>query len=178
MNDIITQLAHGGAIILAAIGFLVFYLTQIWKSIHVEESFGEKICHVKQPKKEWLTLAFIVVVGIVVVIRLFMEQATPNPNMPESYYTILTGAIVLVAGLILFLAIRTISPTKIFSNGVLVHDYGYVAWDDIRSVDKMPKGKFQVYLTKPRQFKGKMFYIAYDKEQEEELIDIFRKYVC
>ena len=42
MNDVITQLAHGGAFILAAIGFLIFFLTQIRKAIHVEKAYGEK----------------------------------------------------------------------------------------------------------------------------------------
>ena len=73
MNGIIDQLAHGGAFILAAIGFLIFFLTQIWRAVHVEESYGENLISVKQPKKEWLLLAFILIVGIVVVVRLFME---------------------------------------------------------------------------------------------------------
>ena len=98
--------------------------------------------------------------------------------MPESYYSVLTGAVILIAGLLLFLAIRTISPTKIFTNGILVHDYGYVPWEDIRSVDKMPKGKFQAHLMKPRQFKGKAFFIRYDASQEEEIIQVIQKYVC
>ena len=38
MNEIINQLAHGGAFILAAIGFLIFFLTQIWKAVHVDKS--------------------------------------------------------------------------------------------------------------------------------------------
>ena len=54
MNGIIDQLAHGGAFILAAIGFLIFFLTQIWRAVHVEESYGENLISVKQPKKEWL----------------------------------------------------------------------------------------------------------------------------
>ena len=170
MNEIINQLAHGGAFILAAIGFLIFFVTQIWKAVHVEASYGEKVISVKQPKEEWLTLFFILGVGVVVVIRLFMEKNTVNPNMPESYYSVLTGAVILIAGLLLFLAIRTISPTKIFTNGILVHDYG--------SVDKMPKGKFQAHLMKPRQFKGKSFFIRYDASQEEEIIQAIQKYVC
>ncbi len=178
MNEIINQLAHGGAFILADIGFLIFFVTQIWKAVHVEASYGEKVISVKQPKEEWLTLFFILGVGVVVVIRLFMEKNTVNPNMPESYYSVLTGAVILIAGLLLFLAIRTISPTKIFTNGILVHDYGYVPWEDIRSVDKMPKGKFQAHLMKPRQFKGKAFFIRYDASQEEEIIQVIQKYVC
>lgn len=177
MNEFIAQWGHVATVLLAVIGFSVFYLNQIWKSVHVDASYGEKVLEVKQPKKEMLTLAFIVVVGIVVVYRLFVEWQTPNPDMPDSYYQVLLGAIVLVAGLILFMAIRTISPTKIFTNGILVHDYGYVSWDEMKSVDKTPKGQFQVYLVKPRQFKGKMFYISYDPSQEEALIELFRKYV-
>jgi len=73
MNGIIDQLAHGGAFILAAIGFLIFFLTQIWRAVHVEESYGEHLISVKQPKKEWLLLAFILIVGIVVVVWLFIE---------------------------------------------------------------------------------------------------------
>ena len=91
MNDVITQLAHGGAFILAAIGFLIFFLTQIRKAIHVEKAYGEKLMSVKQPMKEWLTLIFILAVGIVVVIRLFIERNTSSPNMPESYYSVLAG---------------------------------------------------------------------------------------
>lgn len=178
MFEMIEKIAHNGAIITAIIGFTVFYLTQIWKSIHVEESYGEKLMAVKQPKKEWLTLIFIVIVGIVVVIRLFMEYQTPNEAMPESYYQVVLGSVVLVAGLILFIVIRTISPTKLFTNGILVHDYGYVSWEDIKSIDKTPKGQFMAYLIKPRQFKGKTFYINYDPSQEEEMIAIFRKYIC
>lgn len=49
MNEIISQLAHGGAFILAAIGFLIFFLTQIRKAVHVDESYGEKLATVKQP---------------------------------------------------------------------------------------------------------------------------------
>ena len=177
MASLIEQIAHGGAIIVAVIAFSVFYLTQIWKSIHVDKSYGEKLLSVKQPKKEWLTLFFIVAVGVVVIIRLFMEYQTPNDAMPDSYYQVLIGAVVLVAGLILFIVIRTVSPTKLFTNGVLVHDYGYVTWDNIKSVDKTPKGQFEAYLVKPIQFKGKSFFISYDESQEEEIIQIFRKYI-
>lgn len=178
MTELIQQISHGGAALLAAAAFIIFYLTQIWKSVHVEASYGDHLLSVKQPKKEWLTLAFIVIVGVVVVVRLVMEYQTPNDAMNESYYQVLIGAIVLVAGLIAFIVIRTISPTKLFTNGVLVHDYGYVAWEDIKSIDKTPKGQFQAYLVKPRQFKGKTFYISYDDGQEEEMIAIFRKYIC
>ena len=178
MNDIINQLAHGGAFILAAIGFLIFFLTPIWKAVHVDKSYGEKLLSVKQPLKEWLTLLFIIAVGVVVVIRLLMERNMPSLNMPESYYSVLSGAVILIVGLLIFLAIRTISPTKIFTNGILVHDYGYVPWEDIRSVDKLPKGGFQAHLIKPRQFKGKSFLIRYDASQEEELIGIIQKYIC
>lgn len=177
MANLIEQLSHMGAIIVAVIAFTVFYLTQIWKSIRVDKSYGEQIMAVKQPKKEMLTLLFIVIVGVAVIYRLFVEYQTPNDAMPESYYQVLMGAVVLVAGLILFIVIRTISPTKLFTNGVLVHDYGYVPWDDIKSIDKTPKGQFQAFLVKPRQFKGKIFYINYDEAQEEELITIFRKYI-
>ena len=177
MRELITQWGHIATVALAVVGFSIFYINQIWKSIHVDKSYGEKILSVKQPKKEWLTLFFIAAVGIVVVIRLIMEWNTPNQNMPESYYQVLLGAIVLVAGLILFIVIRTISPTKAFTKGILVHDYGYVSWEDIKSVDKTPKGQFQAYLIKPRQFKGNSFYISYDASQEEELIEIFRKYI-
>lgn len=177
MVDMIQQLAHGGVVIVAVFAFAVFYLSQIWKSVHVEASYGEKIMTVKQPKKEWMTLIFIAVVGVVVVYRLVMEYMTPSDVMPESYYQVLLGAIVLVAGLILFIIIRTINPTKLFTNGILVHDYGYVPWDEIKSIDKTPKGQFQAYLTKARQFKGKTFYINYDESQEEEMIEIFRKYI-
>ena len=177
MANIIEQFSHMGAIIDAVIAFTVFYLTQVWKSIRVDKSYGEQIMAVKQPKKEMLTLLFIVIVGIAVIYRLFVEYQTPNDAMPESYYQVLMGAVVLVAGLILFIVIRTISPTKLFTNGVLVHDYGYVSWDDIKSIDKTPKGQFQAFLVKPRQFKGKTFYINYDAAQEEELITIFRKYI-
>lgn len=178
MTEFIQQISHGGAVLLAAIAFIVFYLTQVWKSVHVEASYGEHLMSVKQPKKEWLTLGFIVVVGAVVIVRLIMEYQTPNDAMTESYYQVLIGAIVLVAGLIAFIVIRTISPTKLFTNGVLVHDYGYVAWEDIKSIDKTPKGQFQAYLIKPRQFKGNSFYISYDAAQEDEMIAIFRKYIC
>ncbi|GEM_PF-2530071 len=178
MNEIINQLAHGGAFILAAIGFLIFFLTQIWKAVHVDKSYGEKLITVKQPRNEWLTLIFILAVGIVVIIRLFTEKNTPTANMPESYYSVLTGAVILIAGLLFFLAVRTISPTKIFTNGILVHDYGYVPWGDIRSVDKLPKGGFKAYLIKPRQFKGNTFLIRYDASQEEELIAVIQKYIC
>ena len=78
MNEIINQLAHGGAFILAAIGFLIFFLTQIWKAVHVDKSYGEKLITVKQPRNEWLTLIFILAVGIVVIIRLFTEKNTPT----------------------------------------------------------------------------------------------------
>ena len=84
MSEIIGQWGHVATIVLAVIGFSVFYLNQIWKSIHVDPAYGDKIMSVKQPKKEWLTLFFIVCVGVVVVIRLIMEWNTPNPNMPES----------------------------------------------------------------------------------------------
>ena len=94
MNGIIDQLAHGGAFILAAIGFLIFFLTQIWRAVHVEESYGENLISVKQPKKEWLLLAFILIVGIVVVVRLFMEYGNPGENMPESYRSVLLGGAV------------------------------------------------------------------------------------
>lgn len=83
----------------------------------------------KQPRNEWLTLIFIVAVGIVVIIRLFIERNTPSTNMPESYYSVLTGAMILIAGLLIFLSVRTISPTKLFTNGILVHDFGYVIMD-------------------------------------------------
>lgn len=178
MNDIINQFAHGGAFILAAIGFLIFFLTQIWKAVHVEESYGEKLISVKQPAKEWLTLGFILVVGVVVVVRLFMERNTPNPNMPESYYSVLAGAVILISGLLIFLAIRTVSPTRIFTNGILVHDYGYVPWTDIRTVDRLPKGGMKAYLFKPKQFRGNSFVIQYDASQEAELIGIIQKYIC
>lgn len=178
MTELIEQISHGGVVILAAAAFIVFYLTQIWKSVHVEESYGEHLLSVKQPKKEWMTLFFIVVVSAVVVVRLIMEYQTPNEAMPDSYYQVLLGAIVLVVGLVVFIVIRTISPTKLFTNGILVHDYGYVAWDDVKSIDKTPKGQFQAYLIKPRQFKGKTFYISYDEEQEDAMIEIFRKYIC
>ena len=164
MNEIINQLAHGGAFILAAIGFLIFFLTQIWKAVHVDKSYGEKLITVKQPRNEWLTLIFILAVGIVVIIRLFTEKNTPTANMPESYYSVLTGAVILIAGLLFFLAVRTISPTKIFTNGILV--------------DKLPKGGFKAYLIKPRQFKGNTFLIRYDASQEEELIAVIQKYIC
>lgn len=177
MNVIVGEWLHVATIILAIFGFSVFYLNQIWKSIHVDASYGEKLLSVKQPKKEMLILAFIVLVGIVVVYRLIIEWKTPNESMPESYYQVLLGAIVLVVGLIVFIIIRTLNPTKIFTNGILVHDFGYVSWEDMKSVDKTPKGQFQVYLVKPRQFKGKMFYISYDPSQEEEMIQLFRKYV-
>lgn len=98
--------------------------------------------------------------------------------MPESYYSVLTGAVILIAGLLFFLAVRTISPTKIFTNGILVHDYGYVPWSDIRSVDRLPKGGFKAYLIKPRQFKGNTFLIRYDSSQEEQLIGVIQKYIC
>ena len=52
MNEIINQLAHGGAFILAAIGFLIFFLTQIWKAVHVDKSYGEKLITVKQPRND------------------------------------------------------------------------------------------------------------------------------
>ena len=177
MSEIIGQWGHVATIVLAVIGFSVFYLNQIWKSIHVDPAYGDKIMSVKQPKKEWLTLFFIVCVGVVVVIRLIMEWNTPNPNMPESYYQVLLGAIVLVAGLILFILIRTVSPTKVFTKGILVHDYGYVSWEEIKSIDKTPKKQFQAFLVKPRQFKGRSFYISYDPSQEEKLIEIFKKYI-
>ena len=178
MNGIINQLAHGGAFILAAIGFLIFFLTQIWKAIHVDKSYGEKLVTVKQPRNEWLTLVFIVVVGIVVIIRLFIERNTPGTNMTESYYSVLTGAMIFIAGLLIFLAIRTISPTKFFTNGILVHDFGYVPWTEIKSVDRLPKGGFKAYLFKARQFKGNNFLIRYDASQEEELIGVIQKYIC
>lgn len=178
MNDLITQLAHGGAFILAAIGFLIFFLTQIWKAVHVEKAYGEKLMSVKQPVKEWITLIFILAVGVVVVIRLFIERNTSSPNMPESYYSVLSGAIILIVGLLIFLAVRTISTTKVFTNGILVHDYGYVPWDNIRSVDKLPKGGFQAHLIKPKAFQGNSFYLRYDASQEEELIRIIQKYIC
>ena len=178
MNEIINQLAHGGAFILAAVGFLIFFLTQIWKAIHVEESYGEKLMTVKQPRNEWLTLVFIVAVGIVVIIRLFIERNTPSTNMPESYYSVLAGAMILIAGLLVFLSIRTISPTKLFTNGILVHDFGYVSWTEIKSVDRLPKGGLKAYLFKSRQFRGNNFLIRYDASQEEELIGIIQKYIC
>lgn len=178
MNAMIDQLAHGGAFILAAVGFLIFFLTQIWKAVHVEEAYGEKLASVKQPKNEWMLLAFILVVGIVVVVRLIMEYFSTGPDMPESYKPVLIGACVLVIGLLFFLAIRTISPTKFFTNGILVHDYGYVPWEDIRSVDKMPNGKYQVYLLRTKPFKGKSFFIRYEAAQEEVLTDIIKKYIC
>ncbi len=178
MNEIISQLAHGGAFILAAIGFLVFFLTQIRKAVRVDESYGEKLATVKQPRNEWLTLIFIVAVGIVVIIRLFIERNTPSTNMPESYYSVLTGAMILIAGLLIFLSVRTISPTKLFTNGILVHDFGYVSWTEIKSVDRLPKGGFKAYLFKSRQFRGDNFLIRYDASQEEELIGIIQKYIC
>ena len=177
MLNVIEQGSHMGAIVVAAIGFTIFYLTQIWKAIRVDKSYGEQIMTVKQPKKEIMTLVFIVLVGVAVVYRLFVEYKTPNPAMPESYYQVLMGSVVLVAGLILFIVIRTISPTKVFTNGILVHDFGYVSWNEIKSVDKTPKGQFQAFLVKPRQFKGKTFFINYDESQEEELITLFRKYI-
>lgn len=177
MNGIIDQLAHGGAVILAAVGFLIFFITQIWKAVHVEESYGEQLASVKQPKKEWLLLAFILVVGIVVAVRLVMEYFSPTPGMPESYQPVLIGACILVVGLLLFLAIRTVNPTKFFANGILVHDYGYVPWEDIRSVDKVPGGKYQVYLLRTKPFKGKSFFIRYESEQEDELTGIIKKYI-
>lgn len=51
MNEIISQLAHGGAFILAAIGFLIFFLTQIRKAVRVDESYGEKLATVKSAEK-------------------------------------------------------------------------------------------------------------------------------
>ncbi|MDD3221861.1 MAG: hypothetical protein EOM34_03120 [Clostridia bacterium] len=177
MNAMIDQLAHGGAFILAAVGFLIFFITQIWKAVHVEESYGEKLASVKQPKSEWLLLVFILVVGIVVVIRLFMEYQTPTGNMPDSYQPMLIGAGILVIGLLIFLTIRTVSQTKFFTNGILVHDYGYVAWEDIKAVDKMPNGQYQMYLIKPRPFKGKSFFIRHDAAQDEELKAIIQEYV-
>lgn len=178
MIQLIEQMAHMGTVLLAVFAFVVFYITQVWKSIHVDKSYGEQLLVVKQPKKEWLTLFFIVAVGIAVVYRLYVEYQTPNELMPESYYQMLMGAVVLVAGLILFIVIRTINPTKMFTNGILVHDYGYVSWKDVKSVDKTPKGQFQAFLIKPRPFKGSSFYVSYDEAQEEEMIQIFRKYIC
>ena len=178
MLEMIAQISHMGTIAVAIFAFTVFYITQVRKAIHVDASYGDLVLTVKQPKKEWMTLFFIAVMGVVVVIRLFMEYNTPNDAMPESYYQVLLGAVVLVAGLIIFIVIRTISPTKLFTNGVLVHDYGYVKWDDIKSIDKTPKGQFMAYLIKPRPFRGKSFYISYDESQEEEMIRLFRKYIC
>jgi hypothetical protein len=177
MSEMINQVLHGGVVVLAVIAFLIFYLTQIWKSVHEEASYGEKIISVKQPKNEWLTLVFILAVGVVVVIRLFMEKNTPDEAMPDSYGTVLIGAIILIIGLLIFLAVRTICPTKIFTNGILVHDYGYVAWTDIRSVDKLPKGQFKADLIKPKQFKGKTMLIRYDASQEDELIRVIQQYI-
>ena len=56
MANLIEQFSHMGAIIVAVIAFTVFYLTQVWKSIRVDKSYGEQIMAVKQPKKEMLTL--------------------------------------------------------------------------------------------------------------------------
>ena len=178
MNGILDQLAHNMVLVLATIGFLIFYGTQIRKAVHADASYGEKITSVKQPKKEWLLLLFILVVGIVVVIRLLMEYQTPSGNMPESYRKVMLGAVILVVGLLIFLTIRTICPTRFFTNGILVHDYGYVAWEEIQSVDKMPNGSYQVYLIKPKPFKGKSFFIRYEAFQEAELTQIIQKYVC
>ena len=177
MNAIIDQLAHSGAFILAAVGFLIFFVTQIWRAVHVEESYGEKLSSEKHPKKEWMLLGFILIVGIAVVIRLIMEYSNPGENMPESYRSVLIGAIILVVGLLIFLAIRTVSPTRFFSNGILVHDYGYVPWEDIVSVDRMPDNRFQIYLNRTKPFKGKSCFIRYEAPQEGELTEIFRKYV-
>lgn len=177
MNGIIDQLAHGGAFILAAIGFLIFFLTQIWRAVHVEESYGENLISVKQPKKEWLLLAFILIVGIVVVVRLFMEYGNPGENQPESYRSVLLGGAVMVIGLLIFLAIRTVSPTRFFTNGILVHDYGYVPWEDVISVDRLPDGRFQIFVNRTKPFKGKSCFIRYEAPQEAALTEIFRKYV-
>ena len=49
MSEIIGQWGHVATIVLAVIGFSVFYLNQIWKSIHVDPAYGDKFMSVKQP---------------------------------------------------------------------------------------------------------------------------------
>ncbi len=174
-GELLNQFLHGGVIIVAVFAFIVFFLNQIRKSIQVKPEYGEKIMTIVQPKKEWITIGLIDVIGAIVVWRLIGERTTQNPNMDESYYMVILGAIIFVAALLVFLTIRAVNSSKVFEEGILIHDYGYIKWSNIKSVDKMPKGKFKVFIEKPDQFKAKEAYIPYEPEQEAELIEIFKE---
>lgn len=174
-SALLNQFLHGGVIIVAVFAFIVFFLNQIRKSIQVKPEYGQKILTIVQPKSEWITIGLIDVIGAVVVWRLIGERMTSNPNMEESYYTVLLGAIIFVAALLVFLTIRAVNSSKVFEEGILVHDYGYVKWTNIKSVDKMPKGKFKIFIVKPDQFKAKEAIVPYTPEQEADLIAIFRE---
>lgn len=174
-GELLNQFLHGGVIIVAVFAFIVFFLNQIRKSIQIKPEYGKKIMTIVQPKQEWITIGLIDVIGAVVVWRLIGERMARTSNMEDSYYTVIFGAIIFVAALLVFLTIRAVNSSKIFEEGILVHDYGYIKWDNIKSVDKMPKGRFKLFIVKPDQFKSKEAIIPYTPEQEDELIEIFRK---
>ncbi len=174
-SELLNQFLHGGVVIVAAFAFIIFFLNQIRKSIQIKPEYGSRILTIVQPRQEWLTIGMIDVIGAVVVWRLIGERTTENPNMDESYYTVILGAIIFVAALLVFLTIRAVNSSKVFEEGILIHDYGYVFWDNIKSVDKLPKEKFKLFIAKPDQFKSKEVVIPYTPEQEAELIKIFKE---